>query len=338
MKAYSLLAGDGLAGLHQAEAEPRRLGPHDVRVAVKAAALNYRDLQFARGSYPGTPPHPLVPLSDGAGDVVEIGPAVTRLAVGDRVITNFWPQWIDGQISPAKVSVSYGAQIDGTLAEELVAHEDGLTRAPKTVSDAGAAAIPCAGATAWNALFVQGAARPGHTVLILGTGGVATWALQLAVAAGLNPIVTSSSDDKLKNAEALGARALINYCTRPEWQEEVLGLTHGQGADLVLEVGGEQTLPRSILATRFGGRVIVIGGLSGFGAAGIEPHDLIFGQKTLSAVAVGSRAMTEDLVRFIDLHDMKPVIDSRFAFAEARAAYDRLEAGRAIGKIIVEIG
>ena len=338
MKAYALLAGAGLAGLRQADAEPRPLGACDVRVAVRAAALNYRDLQFARGQYPNTPPHPLVPLSDGVGEVIETGPAVTRLGVGDRVITSFWPRWADGPISPAKLAVSYGAQIDGTLAEELVAHEDGLTRAPRTVSAAGAAAIPCAGVTAWNALFVQGAARPGGTVLILGTGGVATWALQLAVAAGLNPVVTSSSDAKLRNAEALGARATVNYRTHPEWQDEVLRLTHGRGVDLVLEVGGEQTLPRSVAAAGFGGRVVVIGGLSGFGAAGIGPHDLVFGQKTLTAVAVGSRAMAEDLVRFIELHGIKPVIDSEFAFADARAAYGHLEAGRAVGKIVVSIG
>ena len=335
MQSYTLLAGAGLAGLTLIDAEPSPLGPNDVRVAIRAAALNFRDLQIAMGAYPGTQDRPVVPLSDGVGEVVEIGSAVTRLAIGDRVITTFWPQWIDGPITPPKLAVSYGAQIDGTLAQELVAHEEGLALAPSSVSDAGAAAIPCAGVTAWNALFVQGAARPGDTVLILGTGGVATWALQLAAAAGLNPIVTSSSDAKLKKAETMGARALINYRTHPEWQHEVLSLTHGQGAELVLEVGGEQTLPRSIAATRFGGRVIVVGGLSGFGAAGIEPHDLIFGSKTLSGVAVGSRAMTEDLVRFIDLHGIAPVIDSEFAFAEARAAYEHLEAGKAVGKVVV---
>ena len=337
MQSYTLLAGAGLAGLTLTHAEPNPLGPNDVRLAIRAAALNFRDLQIARGGYPGTPPHPVVPLSDGVGEVVEIGTAVTRLALGDRVITTFWPQWIDGPITPPKLAISYGAQIDGTLARELLAHENGLVRAPSSVSDAGASAIPCAGVTAWNALFVQGAARPGDTVLILGTGGVATWALQLAAAAGLNPIVTSSSDAKLKNAETMGARALINYRTHPEWQLEVLRLTHGQGAELVLEVGGEQTLPRSIAATRFGGRVIVVGGLSGFGAAGIEPHDLIFGAKTLSAVAVGSRAMTEDLLRFIELHRITPVIDSEFAFADARAAYEHLETGTAIGKVVVSM-
>ena len=335
MRSYTLMAGAGLAGLTLTDAEPCPLGPNDVRVVIRAAALNFRDLQIAKGGYPGTPPHPVVPLSDGVGEVVEIGTAVTRLAIGDRVITTFWPQWIDGPITPLKLAASYGVQIHGTLAQELVAHEDGLARAPSTVTDAGAAAIPCAGVTAWNALFVQGAARPGDTVLILGTGGVATWALQLAAAAGLNPIVTSSSDAKLTNAEAMGARALINYRTHPEWHHEVLHLTHGHGAELVLEVGGEQTLPRSIAATRFGGRVIVVGGLSGFGAAGIEPHDLIFGAKTLSGVAVGSRTMTEDLVRFIELHGIAPVIDNEFAFADARAAYEHLEAGKAVGKVVI---
>ena len=337
MQSYTLLSGAGLAGLTLTGAEPRSLGSNDVRAAIRAAALNFRDLQIARGGYPGTPPHPVVPLSDGVGEVVEVGSSVTRLSIGDRVITTFWPEWIDGPITPPKLAVSYGAQIDGTLARELVAHEAGLARAPSTVSDAGAAAIPCAGVTAWNALFVQGAAPPGDTVLILGTGGVATWALQLAVTAGLNPIVTSSSDAKLKKAEKMGARALINYQIHPEWHHEVLSLTHGRGAELVLEVGGEQMLPRSIAATRFGGRVIVVGGLSGFGAAGIEPHDLIFGAKTLSAVAVGSRAMTEDLVRFIELHGIAPVIDSEFAFADARAAYEHFEAGTAIGKVVISV-
>jgi len=335
MKAYTLSAGAGTAGLALSDADPQPLGANEVRLAIRAAALNYRDLQIARGTYPGTSPRPFVPLSDGVGAIIEIGLNVTRFAIGDRVITNFWPHWIDGPITPAKIAVSFGAQLDGTLSEELVAHEDGLTRAPRALSDAGAAAIPCAGVTAWNALFVQGAARPGQTVLILGTGGVATWALQLAAAAGLNPIVTSSSNEKLKSAEALGARSFINYRTHPEWQQEVLSLTQGKGVDLVLEVGGEETLPRSVAATCFGGRVIVVGGLSGFGAAAIEPHDLIFGQKAISAVAVGSRAMAEDLVRFIELHDIKPIIDSEFAFSDAQAAYAHLEAGRAIGKIIV---
>lgn len=185
-----------------------------------------------------------------------------------------------------------------------MAHEEGLVRVPNGLGDAGAASITCAGVTAWNALFVQGAAKPGSTVLILGTGGVAFRALQLASAAGLHPIVTSSGDEKLARAEALGARALASYRRMPEWQDAVLRLTGRQGVDVVLEVGGESTLPRSIAATRFGGSVIVIGGLSGFGDASIEPGSLIAGTKRPAGVFVGSRSTTEDLVRFMEVKDL----------------------------------
>lgn len=335
MKAYNLVSGAGLAGLHVVEAEQRGLRDRDVRVAIRAAALNYRDLMFARGVYYGAPARALVPLVDGVGKVTETGSAVTRFSPGDRVITTFWPRWIEGVGSPEKTAVSYGAQIDGVLAEEFVSHEDGLVLAPKVLSDAGAASITCAGVTAWNALFVQGAAKPGATVLILGTGGVAIWALQLAAKAGLHPIVTSSSDDKLSRAESLGARALVNYRKTPEWQDEVLRMTAGQGVDLVVEVGGEDTLPRSIAAVRYGGSVIVIGGLSGFGGAKVEPGNLIAGAKKLLGISVGSRSMTEDLVRFINASGIKPVIDREFPFADALAAYRHLEAGRALGKVVI---
>ena len=335
MKAYSLLAGAGLAGLHVEEAPQRSLGEYDVRVRVRAAALNYRDLRFARGQSSNALDHAIVPLSDGAGQVAEVGSSVTRFTPGNRVITTFFPKWIEGAGSPEKTALVYGAQIDGTLSEELVAHENGLVRAPDALSDVDAASITCSGVTAWNALFVQGAAKPGATVLILGTGGVAIWALQLATAAGLHPIITSSSDEKLARAQALGARALVNYKKIPEWQDEVLRLTGGQGADLVLEVGGENTLPRSIAATRFGGSVIVIGGLSGFGGARVEPGSLIGGAKRLIGLSVGSRTMTEDLVRFIEVNSIKPVVDREFPFSDARAAYEHLEAGRALGKVII---
>ena len=336
--AYQLRAGAGPDGLHLASVPRGPLEDHDVRVAIRAAALNYRDLVFARGQYGEAPDRALVPLSDGAGLVTEVGAAVTRFGPGDRVITTFFPGWLDGAGSIAETAVSYGAQIDGALAEELVAHEDGLVRAPASVSDAGAAAISCAGVTAWNALFVEGAARPGATVLILGTGGVAIWALQLAHAAGLHPIITSSSDEKLARAEALGARGLVNYRRTPEWQEEVLRMTGGRGAELVLEVGGEGTLARSIVAARYGGRVIVIGGLTGFSGTHVAPGDLIGGKKTLSGIMVGSRRMTEDLVRFIDVHAIQPVVDREFAFADARAAYEYLGAGRAFGKAVINVG
>ena len=337
MKAYTLSSGAGIAELRLGERPQQPLGAHDVRVAIRAAALNSRDLQFARGVYSDPPDHAIVPLGDGVGEVTEIGASVTRFLPGDRVITTYWPDWISGEGSPEKTTVSYGAQIDGTLAEELVADEEGLVRAPEGLGDAAAASIPCAGVTAWNGLFVQGAAKPGSTVLIQGTGGVAIWALQLAHAAGLFPIATSSSDEKLGRAEALGARALINYRKTPEWQDEVVRLTDGRGVDLVLEVGGVDTLARSVAAAAFGGSVIVIGGLSGFGGTSISPGSLIGGMKRLAGVKVGSRSTTEDLVRFLDVSGIEPVIDREFGFSEARAAYEHLEAGRAIGKTIVNI-
>jgi len=338
MKSYRLLAGGGAAGLRLGDEPPDALGRNGVRVAMAAAALNYRDLRFAWGQSSFRPDHAIVPLSDGAGHVAEVGPAVTRFVPGDRVITTFFPGWTDGPASKEGVSVSFGTQIDGTLCEELVAHEDSLVRAPAGLGDAGAATVTCSGVTAWNALFEAGSAQPGDTVLILGTGGVAVWALQLAAAAGLHPIVTSSSDGKLARAEALGARGLVNYHQTPEWQDEVLRLTGGRGVDLVLEVGGEDTLPRSIAASRFGGTVVVIGGLSGFGGARVEPGSLSGAAKRLVGVSVGSRAMTEDLVRFIERHGIGPVVDREFPFADARAAYEHLEAGRAFGKVVVKVG
>jgi len=288
MKTYRLAAGDGLTGLRRIDITPAALGDRDVRIEMRAAALNFRDLAFARGQYDVPPGHEVAPLSDGVGTVVEIGSAVTRFAVGDRVIATFWPNWIDGDISPLKSSSSFGAHIDGTLTE-------------------------------------------------LGTGSVSIWALQLAAASGLHAIVTSSSDEKLAGAEGLGARGLINYRVNPEWQTEVSKLTDNRGVDLVLDVGGQETLTRSLSATRLGGRVVVIGGLSGWGEVKLSPGVFVGGAKTLAGIMVGSRAMTEDLVRFVDEANIVPVIDSEFSFLEAQQAYERLASGSAFGKVAIRI-
>lgn len=338
MLVYTLVPEKGSYGFKQLERPSRPVGPQDVRIAIKTAALNFRDIQVARGSYDDASGEAIVPLSDAVGEVVEVGAQVHRFAVGDRVMTTFFPRWIDGPVSAEKTSLTYGANSDGVLAQALVVPQDALVRAPKGLSDAQATTLTCAGVTAWNALFVLGAARPGARVLILGTGGVAIWALQLALAAGLDPIITSSSDDKLDIARSMGARSLINYQTSPEWQHEVLRITAGRGADLVLEVGGEQTLPRSIAATASGGKIVVIGGLSGFGGAKIEPHSLIFGAKTLTAVQVGSRAMLEDLASFVEQRGIKPVVAREFAFDDVALAYEYLASGQAFGKVVVRVG
>ena len=337
MKAYQLKSGAGLAGLQLAERPSAVLGTNDIRVRIEAAALNPRDVSFAKGQFYNPPDHAIIPLVDGCGEVVEIGSGVTRFKLGDRVITSYYPRWIDGSISPAKTSVSFGAQIDGTLAEEMTANENDFVAAPTNLDAAAAATLSCAGATAWNALFVAGAAKPGSSVLLLGTGNVSLWALKLAKAAGLFTIITSSQDDKLERARTMGASATVNYRTTPEWQQEVIGLTGGAGVDLVVEVGGENTLARSLKATAFGGTVVVVGRISGSGGASIEPGALIGGAKRLVGITVGSRATLEQLVRFVDVTGIEPVIDRSFPFTEAAAAYEHVQAGQPFGKVVIDM-
>ncbi|HLG89486.1 MAG TPA: NAD(P)-dependent alcohol dehydrogenase [Alphaproteobacteria bacterium] len=337
MRAYQVQAGAGLGGLQLVERASRALEADEIRVSIAGAALNYRDLSVVRGQFHNTPQHPLIPLVDGCGDVVAVGSSVTRFKPGDRVLTSYYPRWIDGGLSPAKTAVSFGAQCDGTLAQELIASEEAFVRAPRRLDAIAAASLTCAGVTAWNALFVAGGIGPGASVLLLGTGGVSLWALQLAKAAGLFTIVTSSDDEKLERARVLGADATINYRATPEWQNEVLRITAGVGVDLVVEVGGEGTLARSLKATGFGGTVVVIGRVSGGGAVSIEPGALIGGAKRLVGITAGSRAMLEQLVRFVEVNDITPTIDRVFPFEEAPAAYEYLEAGRHFGKVAIAI-
>lgn len=338
MKVYQLASGAGIDGLRLVDRPAPPLEATEVRVRIDTAALNFRDLMFADGVYGVPVGEVVVPLCDGAGEVIETGTAVTRVKTGDRVIPGFWPHWIDGDIAPEKTSQAFGAQIDGTLTKELVTDQQALALAPKGLESGEAAAIPCAGLTAWNALFVRGALKPGSTVLLLGTGGVSIWALQLAHAAGLRAIVTSSRDEKLERARTLGAVETINYLSHPEWQNEVKHLTGGRGVDLVVEVGGKGTMSRSIEAVRMGGTVVVIGGVGGGEGTGVEPGALIGGAKHLAGIMVGSRAMLEDLVRFVELTGLRPVIDRHFAFDDAAAAYQHMRSGQHFGKVVIDVG
>jgi NADPH:quinone reductase-like Zn-dependent oxidoreductase len=337
MKAYQIQAGAGIAGLERVERPSRDPGAHEIRVRVDAAALNHRDLSFARGQFYSPPGYPIVPLVDGCGDVIAVGEAVTRFKAGDRVITSYYPRWIDGALSPDKTAVSFGAQFDGTLAEEIVASEEAFVLAPRSLDAIAAATLPCAGVTAWNALFVADAVKPGGSVLLLGTGGVSLWALHLARAAGVFTIVTSSEDKKLERARSLGANATVNYRTSPEWQDEVLQLTDGAGVDVVVEVGGEGTLARSLKVAGPGGTIVVIGRVSGGGGVSIEPGALIGGAKRLVGITAGSRAMLEKLVRFVDVNKIDPAVDRVFPFGEAQAAYEYLAGGRHFGKVVVDV-
>jgi NADPH:quinone reductase-like Zn-dependent oxidoreductase len=337
MRAYQILPGDGIDGLQCVDFPHRELGNGEVRIRVHAVSLNYRDLMVASGNYLVTVDDPIIPCSDGAGEVVATGPGVTRIQPGDRVAASFFPYWQDGPTGPDKVRHALGGDIDGMLAEEVVLDEDALVKIPDGMSFVDAATLPCAGVTAWNAIFESSnGIRPGDTVLLLGTGGVSILGLQLARAAGLNAIVTSSSDAKLQRAQELGARHVINYRTTPEWQEEVLRATDGAGAQVVLEVGGQGTVNRSIASAAMGGSIAIIGGVSGFGGE-VNPATLLATAKRLVGIYVGSRAMLEKVVRFADATGLQPVVDRVFTFDQAREAYRHMESGSHFGKVVIAV-
>jgi NADPH:quinone reductase-like Zn-dependent oxidoreductase len=324
----------GLEGLRRAERPEPKPGPNDVLVRIRAAALNYRDHAILVGSYRYNLDHDTIPCSDGAGDVVAVGPGVTRFKVGDRVIPTFFQIWIDGL--PPKNRSALGAPLDGTLAEFVSLHEDGWVAMPKSLSYEEAATLPCAGPTAWNALMLAGTRiKPGDTVLCLGTGGVSMFALQFARLAGATVIATSSSDEKLKRAKALGAAHGINYKTTPDWDKAAVELTGGRGVDQVVEVGGAGTMAKSLGAIRMGGKVSMIGVLSG--AADLNPMLIMGKRANVQGISVGSMQMFEAMNRAIAAGGMKPVIDSTFTFDQVREAFKHLQSAQHFGKIVINV-
>jgi NADPH:quinone reductase-like Zn-dependent oxidoreductase len=337
MRAYQILPGDGIDGLRCVDFPDRELGNGEVRVRVHAVSLNYRDLMVVGGTYLVSVDDPIIPCSDGAGEVLAVGPGVTRFQAGDRVAASFFPYWHDGPTSPEKIRHALGGDIDGMLAEEVILAEDALVKLPAGMSFVDAATLPCAGVTAWNAMFESSnGIRPGDTVLLLGTGGVSILGLQLARAAGLHAIITSSSDAKLQRARELGAHHTINYRGFPEWQEEVLRATRGVGAHVVLEVGGKGTVNRSVASTAMGGSVAIIGGVSGFGGE-VNPATLLASAKRLVGVYVGSRTMLEKVMRFADTCGIQPVVDRVFTFDQAKEAYRYMESGSHFGKVVIAV-
>ena len=277
-----------------------------------------------------------MPLSDGAGEVVSVGPGVTRFAVGDRVAGCFFDKWAGGALTRSLQMTARGGSIGGMLAEHVVLSEEGAVRVPAHLSYAEAATLPCAALTAWNALVAFGRAEPGETILTQGTGGVSIFAIQFARILGLRVIATSSTDAKLERVRALGAAETINYAATPEWQEEAKRLTGKAGVDLTVEGGGPGTFARSMEATRGGGRIAVIGLLSGPGER-IDPLTILRRRLTVSGILVGSTEMFEAMNRAIELHAVRPVIDRVFPFDEAPAAFRHMEAAQHFGKIVIEV-
>lgn len=336
MKLYRFPKADGIDSLTLAEADIPRPGRGQVLVRMRAASLNYRDLMVASGRYArGAPPVDLVPLSDGAGEVVEIGVDVTRLAVGARVAGLFMQTWLGGAITPEYAPHSMGGAIDGVLSEYRLFDENGLVEFPAHLSFEEAACLPCAGVTAWNALYGGRSLIAGDAVLVLGSGGVSVFALQFAAAAGALVIATSSSEDKLARMIAFGATHGVNYRSHPEWHEQVLEATGGRGVDHVVEVGGAGTLARSIQACRVGGQIHLIGVLTG---GTIDPTPMMRRNLILRGIYVGSREMFQAMNRVIALHRIRPVIDRVFPFADARAAYHHLTGQSHVGKVVISIG
>jgi NADPH:quinone reductase-like Zn-dependent oxidoreductase len=303
---------------------------------VHAVSLNFRDVMVVHGWYPLATDRPIVPASDAACEVLAVGAKVTRVKQGDRVVTAFFPGWIEGAVAGEKLVGALGGGGDGVLSEEIVLPESGVVLAPPHLTYEEAATLSCAGVTAWNALFIAGAIKPGSNVLLLGTGGVSIWALQLAKAAGARVIITSSSDDKLERARGVGADDTINYRTTPDWASEAKRLTGGVGVDVVLEVGGEKTVGSSLASTKVGGTVVIIGAVSGPGGA-INPMMLIAASTRVQGIYVGSRAMLEDLARFVATAGIRPVVDRVFPFTQAPAAYAHFQAAQHFGKVVIRV-
>jgi NADPH:quinone reductase-like Zn-dependent oxidoreductase len=325
----------GIENLKVADHPEPTPGPWQVVVAIRAVSLNYRDLMIVKGQYNPRMPLPRVPCSDGAGEVVAVGPGVTRVTVGDRVCGIFMQNWLAGRITDAAARPALGGDIDGVLAERVVLSAEGVVKYPSHLSFEEAATLPCAAVTAWNAL-AEGGLRVGETVLLQGTGGVSIFALQIARQFGARALITSSSDEKLNRAIQMGASAGVNYRTTPDWDKWARSQTGGQGVDHVVEVGGAGTLERSFKAARTGGHIALIGVLAGGGT--VNPMPVLMRSLNVRGIFVGSRAMFEDMNRAFELHQTRPVIDRVFAFDEFPTALRHLEAAAHFGKVAVHVG
>jgi NADPH:quinone reductase-like Zn-dependent oxidoreductase len=334
MKSIRLIAPGGLNNLSMFEEEdPDAPGPHQIRVRIHASSLNYHDYSVA--TRPNAVTNRRIPMSDGAGVVEAVGDGVSEFQVGDRVVSCFFPTWGNGKATIGDFSTVPGDGVDGYAREVIVCPPNYFTLAPKGYTHAEAATLTTAGLTAWRALVVEGSLKAGDTVLVLGTGGVSIFALQLAKSMGATVIATSSSDEKLERARALGAAHTVNYRTNTEWASKVTEFTGGRGVDHVIEVGGPGTLPQSIASARIGGNIFLIGVLTGL-AGEVPTAALMAKQARLQGLIVGSRQQQVDMVRALDAIEMRPVIDANYGLLEISEAFRYQENRKHFGKICLQ--
>jgi NADPH:quinone reductase-like Zn-dependent oxidoreductase len=311
-------------------------GYGQVLVQIKAVSLNYRDFLVVTGKYNPKQQRPLILASDGAGEVLAVGEGVSRFKPGDRVASSFFQNWFGGTFTRVVHKSALGGSIDGVLVGARVFDQYGLVAAPAHLSYEEVATLPCAALTAWHALVPTAHVRSGQTVLLLGTGGVSIFGLQLAKMHGARTIITSSSDEKLAHAKTLGADETINYKRTPEWDKEVFRLTGGEGADVVIEVGGAGTLPLSLRSVKAAGQISLIGVLAGISEP-LHIGAIFAGNVRVQGIYVGSVEMFEAMNRAITVNKLKPVIDRVFPFAESREALHHMESGQHFGKIVISL-
>lgn len=335
MKACQIHSTGGFDGLKRVELDEPKPAAGQVLVGLRAASLNFRDLMVMSGNY-GKVNLPIIPLSDGAGEILAVGEGVTAWKVGDRVAGTFFQNWLRGPLHKGVSESALGGSIDGVLAEQVIFSAEGLVRIPKHLDFAEAATLPCAALTAWNALVTHGQVSASDTVLLQGTGGVSLFALQFAKMHGARTIITSGSDEKLVRAKELGADETINYRTTPDWEREAYHRTGKAGVNHVVEVGGSDTFGKSLNALAFGGTISVIGGVSGF-TTQTPLIDIIGRNALIRGIYVGSREMFEAMNRAIERHELQPVIDKKFAFEDTADAYRHLQSGAHFGKVVITL-
>jgi NADPH:quinone reductase-like Zn-dependent oxidoreductase len=338
MQAFNIVEiGKGLESWKRVELPDPTPGPGQVLIRVKAVSLNPRDLVMISGYYPIPPKEKVIPVSDGAGEIIAVGPGVTRWKVGDRVFGSYFQQWHNGQIAPDAQLHTLGGSLDGMLAQLVALPESGVIRVPDHLSYEEASTLPVAAATAWNAVMESvPRMNPGATLLTLGTGGVSLFAIQFAQACGYRVIATTSSQAKTERLRSLGVSDVINYKDTPNWEQEVLRLTNGLGVDQVIEVGGTGTLPKSLESVRSGGLVSLIGLLTGF-ADPINTSPILFKAIRLQGAGVGSIQMAEAMSRSIAVTKLKPVIAEVFGFEQAKDALAKIQSAQHFGKIVIRI-